>query len=229
MLFFAIVVVFITVVYLYLLHSFSYWKRRNIPYDEDYTIPFGCLWEVFQFKKNMGREIYERYLKSEKPYEGLYLLYRPALLVRDVEIIRHIMVQNFTSFHDRGIYVDEKSDPLSVNLLSLRGKSWKNMRTKLTPLFTSGKLKNMFCTSADVSNKMIDHLNSLIPKGETVEVDIAEVTVTYAIDIIASVIFGLDIDSFKEPNNDFRNYIRFVQRTTYFNGILNVLGFLAPQ
>ena len=228
MLLISLIAFLIPLVVFFVRFQYSYWKRKNFPYDGDSKIPYGCLEDVVKYKKNMGAAIYDIYLKTREPFLGIYLLYRPALLVRDVKLVRHVLVQNFASFHDRGIYVDEKNDPLSGNIFALRGKNWRNMRNKLTPLFTSGKLKNMFCTSDDVGNKMVDHLHKLIPKGETVELDIQDITVTYAVDIVASVIFGLDIDSFAEPKNDFREFIRYAQRTTHFNAIVNMLTFLSP-
>ena len=57
------------------------------------------------------------------------------------------MIKDFDHFVDRRFKVPETksvSGKVFSNMLSfLDGDKWKAMRTKLTPIFTSGKLRNM--------------------------------------------------------------------------------------
>lgn len=46
---------------------------------------------------------------------------------------------------------------------ALEGKQWKDLRAKLTPTFTSGKMKMMFGTVSKICDGMIDYLK---PTGE---------------------------------------------------------------
>lgn len=217
-----------TLLFLLTKHQYSYWNRRNFPSDPDTNIPCGCLASVVKHEKSMGVALYDAYLKSKSPFIGIYLLFRPAVMIRDAELARQILIQDFTSFHDRGVYVDEKRDRLSCNLFSLRGQSWSSLRQKLTPSFSSAKLKAMFHTSDDIGNKMIEHLNKILPDKGSAEVDIKDILVTYAIDIIGSVIFGLDINSFKEPENKFRCLVHKARRNNLINANIGMLIFLCP-
>ncbi|XP_023164604.2 probable cytochrome P450 6d4 [Drosophila hydei] len=213
----------------YLKHHYSYWERHGFPYDENISIPFGCLGSVWRREKAMGMAIYDVYKKSKERVLGTFLLFRPAVLIRDAELARRVLAQDFASFHDRGVYVDEKNDPLSASIFALRGQSWRSMRHKLSPCFTSGKLKGMYSTSEDIGNKMVDYLQNELADNGSKEVDLKAVLQTYAIDIIASVIFGLDVNSYEQPNNNFKTVVTVARRNTRFNALFGMMLFLVPS
>jgi len=177
----------------------------------------------------MGMAVYDVYLKSKERFLGTYLLFRPAVLIRDAELARRVLAQDFASFHDRGIYVDEEKNPLSASIFALPGQSWRSMRHKLSPCFTSGKLKGMYSTSEDIGNKMVTHLHKELPEQGAKEIDLKNVLQTYAIDIIASTIFGLDVNSYEEPDNKFRKLVTLVRRTNRFTALLGMTIFLVPS
>jgi len=177
----------------------------------------------------MGLAIYDAYVKSKERVLGIYLLFRPAVLVRDAELARRVLAQDFASFHDRGVYVDEEKDPLSASIFSLRGQSWRAMRHMLSPCFTSGKLKAMFSTSEDIGDKMVAFLQKKLPEKDFEEVDLKKVMQDYAIDIIASTIFGLDINSFENPDNKFRKLVSIARANNRFNALFGMMIFLLPS
>lgn len=168
-----------TLIAIYLKWSYSYWERMGFPHVKA-LIPFGVLDPVVRtWKKSIGMAIYDIYKDSKDKVVGIYLINRPALLIRDAKLSRDVLTKDFSSFHDRGVYVDEEHDPMSGGLFFLKGKKWKTLRTKLTPSFTSGKLKGMFSTIADVSQKMVDHINSKLPEdGSSVTIESKQVFVT---------------------------------------------------
>jgi len=218
----------LALVWYYLKHHYSYWERIGFPYDKSAGIPFGCLGSVWRMEKAMGMAVYDVYLRSKERFLGTYLLFRPAVLIRDAELARRVLAQDFASFHDRGVYVDEEKHPLSANLFSLPGQSWRSMRQKLSPCFTSGKLRGMYSTSEDIGNKMVGHLHKELPEQGVKEVDLKAVLGTYAIDIIASTIFGLDINSYEQPENKFKKMVSLVRNRTRFNALLGMMIFLVP-
>lgn len=89
-------------------------------------------------RKCMGMNLYDLYKCSNEPIEGIYLLFRPALLVRDADLVKCILSTDASSFYDRGIY-HNPDDPVANNMLMMTGQEWKTTRGKLTPTFTSGK------------------------------------------------------------------------------------------
>ncbi|XP_034486377.1 probable cytochrome P450 6d5 [Drosophila innubila] len=217
----------VALLYVYLKWNFSFWERKGFPYAAA-CIPFGALDSVRRNKRSFGLAIYDMYTATKKPFVGIYLTLRPALLVRDAQLAHDMLVKDFASFHDRGVYVDEVHDPLSANLFSLEGNRWKTTRTKLTPSFTSGKLKGMFPTAEAVADKMLAYLNNKLPETSSSEIDMKNLMSSYAIDIIASTIFGLDVDSFTDPNNEFRQISKEVTQPTAKNILRGTTSFLYP-
>ncbi|KAH8251895.1 hypothetical protein KR038_010701, partial [Drosophila bunnanda] len=219
----------LTLAWFYLKNHFEFWERRGFPVEKGSGIPFGCLDSVWRREKNMGLAIHDIYLKSKERFVGIYLLFRPGVLVRDAALARRVLAQDFASFHDRGVYVDEDNDPLSASIFALRGQSWRSMRHMLSPCFTSGKLKAMFPTSEDIGDKMVAHLQKKLPEKGSQEVDLKKVMQNYAIDIIGSTIFGLDVNSFENPDNKFRNLVTLARSNSRFNALFGMMIFLVPS
>ncbi|XP_017046931.1 probable cytochrome P450 6d5 [Drosophila ficusphila] len=217
----------VTLLYVYLKWTFSYWDRKGFP-SVGVSIPFGAMESVTKGKRSFGMAIYDMYQTAKEPVVGLYLTLRPALLIRDAQLAHDVLVKDFASFHDRGVYVDEKNDPMSASLFQMEGASWRNLRNKLTPSFTSGKLKAMFETSNSVGDKLIASMKAQLPEKGSKELEIKGFMATYAIDIIATTIFGLDIDSFADPNNEFQAISKKLNRKNFEDIIRGAASFLYP-
>lgn len=218
----------VSVLVFYLWKTFKYWENEGIPFEKP-NIPFGNLKPLIKKEKSFGMAIYDIYNKSKEPFLGIYLMLRPAILIRDATLCKDVLTQDFGSFHDRGVYVDEENDPFSGNLFSAEGQSWKSLRTKLTPSFTSGKLKAMFPTIMETADKLKNSLMEKLPQGESKVIEIKDLMNSYAMDIIASVIFGIEIDSFKDPDNDFRKAGKLNNSPDFLNNLRGAALFLYPQ
>ena len=74
---------------------------------------------------------------------GTYgLLGNLNLVVYDLDLIKQVLVKDFEYLVDRRAF--EFGDPVLDQMLTvLQGEKWKQMRSLITPIFTSGKLKAM--------------------------------------------------------------------------------------
>ena len=72
----------------------------------------------------------------------------------------------------------------------------------MSGVFTSGKLKMMTHHIVKAAEQMEDHLKILEREGA--EVEMRELTSNYAMDAFASSGFGIEQNSFKDPENVFR-------------------------
>lgn len=187
----------------YVYHVFTYWKRLGVRYISP-SFPFGNFGKTFVKKISIGELLQEFYTIVNEPFFGLYSMLNPVLVVCDPQLIRSILVKDFQHFADRGFYMDEKRDPLTGNLFSLGGEKWKQWRIKLSPAFTSGKIKAMFSSIVECGDPLEEHIVQLAEKKSSVEV--RELLACFTTNSIASTAFGLKIDCIADPNTPFRKY-----------------------
>ena len=104
--------------------------------------------------------------KYGKIYGGYMFGVRKFLVVNDPDMIRDILVKHFQVFPHR---VDWNISPLPrmnrILFFVLGNDSWKRSRSKMTPAFTSGKLKAMMSHLSDISDNLVKNLEKLEKKG----------------------------------------------------------------
>lgn len=215
-------------VYLLHRHFFTFWKRHGFV-QLDPWFPFGDAAATLTLKTSNGdffAQLYEKYKKHR--FIGVYLTYRPVLVVNDPEIVQDMLIKDFSMFHDRPTPVNEKLDPLSNTLFNSHGAQWRHMRTKLSPTFTSGKLKGMFPIMKNCGTTLEEYLSARLANG----IDFfatRDLLARYAINIISSVAFGIDNDCINDPDNLFHQMGAKIFKPTLMNGIRNGVQALVPK
>lgn len=192
------------IVYTYFKWSYKYWERRGVLTPVKPSFPLGNFTSPLnkdEFILDTILTVYKALKKQKARYGGLYFLSSPQLLIVDPELLRLIMSKDFHIFNDRGIYYNDKN-PLSGNVFNLTGARWKNLRAKLTPTFTSGKMKMMFDTLIDCGGPLLDS----VEKHGDQPIDIKEVLGNFTTDVIGSCAFGLECSSFDGEESDFRKH-----------------------
>lgn len=222
-----LVVLSITIAITFIRRCFTFWKRSGFPEIKP-SILFGNLKPVAKGQKSFGVTIHDLYKESkENPFIGIYLFFRPALLVNDLTLVKFILKDDFQHFHDRGVYTNLEHDPLSGGLFQLSGREWKTLRTKLTPAFSSAKLKNMFKTFHDVGVKLEKHIGA--KAGDGCVVEMKDLLSRYTVDIVASTIFGFEVDTIENPHHKFRDVGKSFSDPNLINGFRNAGFFLWPK
>lgn len=215
------------VFYIFLKYSYSYWKRRGFKTFSKANLLFGHFNGTFAQKESMGQFFWRVYKNTNEPFIGVYGVLRPILFIRDPELIRTILIKDFAYFSDRGVHCNQDYDPLSAHLFTLRGSKWKNLRSKLSPTFSSGKLKSMFSTFVACGSTLESYLDDLRKKGELL--DVREISARHSTNVIALVAFGIDVDTISNPNHEFRENGRKIFASTFSNAIRFFLKFIAPK
>ncbi|PZC85155.1 hypothetical protein B5X24_HaOG200102 [Helicoverpa armigera] len=190
---------FITIVcflYYYFTRTFDYWRSKNVKGPN--PIPFfGNFIDVFFRRKHVGilyTELYKQY-PNEKVV-GLYRMMSPTLLVRDLDIVKQVLIKDFESFPDRG--VNFSKERLGDNLFHADIGVMKVLRKHLTSAFTANKFKNNFLVLAGRADKFIDYIESITMKDSVI--DTLPVFRKYGVDSIMMGAFGIDIDPYSDED-----------------------------
>lgn len=216
-----------TTLYLLIQHRFRHWERLGLPFVKP-SFPFGNFFDTFSQRKNFSERSDDLYRSVDTPSVGIFTGLIPTLLVRDPNLIRSVLIRDFNNFIDRGVYCDEKREPLSAHLFGLPGEQWRMMRQKLSPTFTSGKLKSMFQTVVDCGVPLVSYVTAKTAAGDGNVIEARELLAQYTTNIIASVAFGLDVDCIGKPDTDFRHHGRRLTEVNFWNGVRGVMWFFCP-
>ncbi|KAL6419938.1 hypothetical protein ACFW04_004789 [Cataglyphis niger] len=208
--------------YYFMLSKLSHFKRQKVPYVQ--PIPLLGNMAPFIFRRmslvDMIQKVYN--LFPDAKYCGFYDFVTPVYVIRDPDLITTITIRNFDNFCDHRNFVNENEPLINRNLFGLRGNVWREMRKLLSPSFTSSKMKMMYglvCECADnFSNTMATKSKKI---GKTY--DMKKILCRYATDVVASCAFGISVDSFGYPNNEF--YVTG-RKTFKFDGIQSFMFFL---
>ncbi|KAE8736898.1 Cytochrome P450 CYP6 [Frankliniella occidentalis] len=195
----------VVVIYLFYRKRYSFWRERGVPGVKP-RFPFGNFAAVALSRANLLQVIYNLAAAHRRVgYCGAFIWHTPVLLVWEPEMIKQVLSTDFGSFHDRGRRVDE-ADPLSQTLFNMSGQRWKNLRSRLTPAFSSGRVRNMLPLMLDIGRELVRQtaLEARRSPQHTREVDMGLLLSHFATDVIGSVAFGIQCNTLcSQENNAF--------------------------
>ncbi|XP_071558454.1 cytochrome P450 9e2-like [Temnothorax nylanderi] len=189
--------------YYFVLSKLTYFERRKVPHVRPIPL-FGNMAPFFFQRKSHMEHIQKLYnLFSNAKYFGIYDFMTPIYVIRDPDLIATIAIKQFDNFCDHNNFVNETLDPIAArNLFGLKGDHWREMRKLLSPSFTSSKMKMMFGLMTQCVENFADFVATESGKtGKTY--DMKELLGRFANDTVATCAFGISVDSFKHPNNEF--------------------------
>ncbi|GBP68700.1 Cytochrome P450 6B2 [Eumeta japonica] len=173
---------------------------------------------------------------SKHYYWHPFVSIRPSLIVRDPEGIKQILIKDFNHFQDRGVSFTDSD--IEQNLFFAEAEVWRVLRHRLTPIFTTGKLKTMIPLVLKSMNGLLDYADRTI--GENGVMEMRSLASKYTLDVIGSCAFGVEVDAFSEKENVYREIanrmllfdskvaiFRFIN--SLFPGLLKTLGVKSSQ
>ncbi|ALC41924.1 Cyp317a1 [Drosophila busckii] len=213
----------------------DYWRYLGIPHERPKK-----LWPIIKqlatqsLSTEAGKsahytEIYKKF-KGSGPFCGFYALLQPRALVLDRELIRLIMVKDFSNFNDRGIYCNQKSDPLSGDLYGLRCNSWKEMRQKLDPTFELSRMSWLYGSLYEEAEQLLLTVSSTLMKQSHATLHIQKLMRRYVLSSLASCVFGLTAEQRqKYALDEFERMTELVLSTRKHGYLMNLMMIRFPN
>lgn len=138
--------------------QFLYWKIKKVPHVKVTPI-LGTTAPIIMRKISFAEYILNLYKECPGArYFGLFDVTKPAVIIKDPELIREICIKSFESFMDHDAFVSEEMDPIAGrNVFSLKGQRWKEVRATLSPSYTASRMKLLFELIVECSNEFVRH------------------------------------------------------------------------
>ena len=192
-----------------------HWSSKGVREPEKNWFPLGncvitCPDTIFK-RRNISDTIrlnYEKY-RDEK-FLGMYgPMGTPLLMVHDLDMAKNILIKDFDHFVDRSANFDifgakstNLTDQLWNNCLAvLKGEKWKTMRAKVSPFFTSSKLRMMMPLMEKVAKDMCSEMKSA--SGSDSSIDMKAMCSRVSLDTIASCVYGIDAGTMGQNHSEF--------------------------
>lgn len=148
-------------------------------------------------------------------------------MVRDPELVKTILVKEFNTFYERNARSNHVTDPLSQNLFLLKGPAWRTLRVKLSPIFTSFRLKQMYPLISNCAENLAKYIEEYSAKGKALEMK--EVAAKYSIDVITTCAFGIQSNCLADPNAEFREFGRQIFDFSVYRSFEFMSTFMLPS
>ncbi|KAM8891790.1 thromboxane-A synthase isoform 2-T3 [Spinachia spinachia] len=204
--------IFLGLLYWYSIYPYSVLSRCGIKHPK--PVPF--LGNIFMFRQGFFNPINDL-IKTHGRVCGYYLGRRPVVVIADPDMLRQVMVRDFSSFTNR-MTLRFASKPMTDCLLMLRNERWKRVRSILTPSFSAAKMKEMVPLINTVTDSLMSNLNVYAESGDAF--DIHKCFGCFTMDVIASVAFGTQVDSQKNPDDPFVRHAQMFFSFSFFRPIM---------
>lgn len=158
-------------------------------------------------------ENHNKLINEYGPACGYYIGRRAFMVVSDPDMIKCILVEDFSNFTNR-MAPAVTSKPFADTILILRDERWKEVRSLLTPAFSAAKIKEMTPLINQACDILLSHLKVYADSGTAF--DIQRSYASFTLDVVASVAFGIHVDSQKSPYENFvKNSRRFFELSVF--------------
>lgn len=224
--FVAILLFFVVISYIYFTRKFDYWKKKNVPFVKPLPYFGNCL-KVFLLQKSIGKTFQELYLGNNKPFFGIFVCDEPCLLIKDLELIKNILVKDFEYFDNRSVTQNMRDDPIGSSILFLlKNPQWYQLRKKVTVVYTAAKIKAMHGLILEATHDLVNYIKTY----QNQKINIGDLMQKFATDAITSTAFGIKANCFQNEKSEFEQAAKKMQNPDSLERAISIFCyFLAPN
>lgn len=119
MFYLTLILIFVCSLYVYIKSRYNFWTNNGFPSAKAKFLQ-GNIDGVGRTRSTAQalKDLYDEY-RGKEDFIGMYLLISPGLLIINPELAKLILVKDFQSFSDRGMYYNKKDDPMSASLVRI--------------------------------------------------------------------------------------------------------------
>lgn len=131
---------------------------------------------------------------------GLFMFTDISYIITDPELIKRLTIKDFDHFINHNELLSTFDRVFGKTLFGMQGQLWKDMRSALSPIFTSSKMKTMFGLLNHHVQDFIKHFEAKAGNG-TVDIDAFEVFTRFTADGIATAVLGFEGDCVRNDDS----------------------------
>ncbi|XP_067145062.1 LOW QUALITY PROTEIN: cytochrome P450 3A24-like [Centruroides vittatus] len=216
---FFLLVITIFLWYRWRINKLSLFTKLGIPGPKP-SFWTGNLKEIIEKGINCESEWIEKYGKIV----GYFFGTRPILLIADPELLKIVLVKDFTNFMNKDVFVPYagvSTEKMKYAIGLQKDKQWKFIRSVITPSFSSVKLKSMMPIFNESIEVFLDKISQ--EESKKLSFDVYPLYKKMVLDIITKNAFGI---STNVQLNDDNIYLKCVLRVLN-NGAADILNFVS--
>ncbi|CAL1601205.1 unnamed protein product [Knipowitschia caucasica] len=207
----------VTLFVIYLYWPYGIFKKMGIPGPPPVPL-FGTMLAYRKGFLNFDMDCFKKYGKMWGIYDGR----QPVLCVVDPAMVKTILVKEcYTLFTNRRNF--RLNGPLYDAVSIAEDDQWRRIRSVLSPSFTSGRLKEMFDIMKNHSETLVKNMKKKADKDEPIE--LKEYFGPYAMDVVTSTAFSVEMDSLNNPSDPFVTNIKKMLKFDLFSPLFLAVAF----
>ena len=205
--------------YIYYAYKFRFFSSRGIPGPRPVTF-LGNMLDTYQ---KPWMSVAARHVQTFGPVYGVFDGSTPKLVVADPQLVKQIMVQDFTHFTDRN--PARLSHPIEQKMMvGMQGAKWAAWRKIMTPAFSPQKLKLMEPMMQISVDNLIDEIEKRAGGGEA-DVDVRAISDYFALEALARTGLGIEMNLNQASEPIIDSLMKYIASSP-----LNlVLSFMLPE